>query len=63
MDLRKLAYNETRNKDSVVFQVREGGTWNRVATVDMEKMVLVLVEMKPVGIGNSGENALLVQCC
>lgn len=26
-------------------------------------MVLVLVEMKPVGIGDTGENSLPVQCC
>lgn len=52
-------------KANVVFQVRGGGTWNRVATVDMEKngWFLVLAEMKPVGTGDSGGNSLLVQCC
>lgn len=52
-------------KANVVFQVRGGGTWKRVATVDMERngWFLVLAEMKPVGTGDSGGNSLLVQCC
>lgn len=63
--MRKVDYKETRKKG----QGSHSGERNRYLELGPNSrhgrkwMVLVLVEMKPVGIGDTGGNSLLVQCC